>query len=123
MPNPFRGPRLSYHDQDCLIFEFTGMVHIFIHDPEQCVRRYGIGLTLDVMTDNLIDLFFGGQTCSHLQGSVVRCLSMILLFDRGFPFRSKISDFLDKVSTAEEKQHLCSYVEDHLTVLRRLITA
>jgi hypothetical protein len=121
MPNPFRGPRLSYYDQDCLIFEFTGMVHIFIRHPEQCTRRYGQELNLSVMTDNLIDLFFGGQTCAHLQGSVVRCLSMILLFEPKFPFRSKISDFLERVSTPEERQHLCSYVEDHLTVLRRLI--
>ena len=73
MPNPFRGPRLSYHDQDCLIFEFTGMIHIFVHDPEECTRRYGNNLTLGNMTDNLIELFLG----RHLLTFTRKCRSML----------------------------------------------
>jgi hypothetical protein len=121
MPNPFKDPRLSYYDQDCLIFSFTGKIHIFIHDPRECEREYGTGQTLPIMTDHLIDLFFGGQTTSHLQASVVRCLSLIILFDRDFPCRESILGFLERVNTPEEKKHLCSYVEDHLSIMRRLI--
>jgi hypothetical protein len=103
-----------------LIFEFTGMVHIFIHDPAQCEQWYGDGLTLSSMVDNLVELFFWNGTCPHLQVSVIRCLTLIRLFEKNFPHRSKISDFLERASTPEQQQHHCSYVEDHLKVLRDL---
>ncbi len=121
LQNPFIGPMLSYYDQDCKIFEFVGMYHIFMHDSNQCEKRYGSGYTLDVMMNFMSDLFFWNHTCSHFQASVIKCFSNILLFENDCAHYQFISEFVSNCLFLKEKGKLCSFVGDHLKILENLL--